>query len=173
MRRAVVVPADRRGLDACRALLVYDGPARRLVAGLKYRNDRRVLRWLADGMAQLLTPPPGAVVTWVPTTPARRRQRGFDQAALLARAIARRWHAPCVDLLVRRSRTPQTGRTLTERQHGVAFEVRPGRPLDTPVVLVDDVVTTGATLRSAAQALRRSGTPWIAALTAATTPRRR
>lgn len=167
-----MVAADRRGLDACRALLVYEGPARNLVARLKYRNDRRTLTWLADGMAGLLTPPPGTVVTWVPTTPGRRRQRGFDQAALLARAVARRWHVPCRDLLVRLPGTPQTGRTLRERHHGVPLALRRNQPFSRPIVLVDDVITTGTTIRSAAAALRSTGSPWIAALTAAATPRR-
>jgi predicted amidophosphoribosyltransferase len=139
---------------------------------VKYRNDRRVLAWLADAMSRLLTPPPDAVVTWVPTTPARRRQRGFDQAELLARALARRWDLSCRDLLVRRSGVPQTGRNLTERQQGVPFTVRRGRSIGTPVVLVDDVVTTGATLRSAATALREAGALWIGGMAAAATPRR-
>lgn len=172
LRRARAVAVDRRSLDTCRALLVYEGPARNLVARVKYRNDRRVLAWLADTMSRLLTPPPDAVVTWVPTTRARRHRRGFDQAELLARALARRWNLPCRDLLVRRPGVPQTGRTLTERQQGVPFTARRGQPIDTPVVLIDDVVTTGATLRSAAAALRAAGAPWIGGMAAAATPRR-
>lgn len=155
----------------CRSLLDYEGPARQLVARLKYRNDRSGLSWLADGMAALLAASPDMVVTWVPTTTARRRRRGFDQAALLARAIARRWRVPCADLLRRGDTAPQTGRTAAERHTGVAVALRhPTTPPPGTVVLVDDVLTTGATLRSVAEVLRSSGTTWIGALTAARTP---
>lgn len=158
------------GLDGCWSLLPYDGAGRELVARLKYRNDRAAIGWLADGMASLLAPPAGAVVTWVPTTRRRRRRRGFDQAALLARAVARRWRVPPVDLLRRDGGLAQTGRSRPERADGVPVEAR--RPLRSPgpVVLVDDVVTTGATLRSGADVLRRAGATWVGALTAARTP---
>jgi predicted amidophosphoribosyltransferase len=146
-----------------------------LVTGLKYRNDRAVLGWLADGLAGLLTPPAGAVVTWAPTSARRRSQRGYDQAELLARAVARRWRRPCRALLRRRPGPAQTGRSMTDRQGGVPLAPvasRAGRRrAPTHVVVVDDVVTTGATLRTAAVALRSAGVLWVAGLTAAATPR--
>lgn len=171
LRRAPNLAAPT-ACDVCRSLLAYEGPARRLVAGLKYRNDRVALGWLADGMAGLLVPPPGTVVTWVPTTGVRRRRRGFDQAELLARAVARRWRLPCRQLLVRRAGPAQTGRSLSDRLAGVALAVRPGRRVPAAVVVVDDVTTTGATLRSAALALRAGGATRLAVVTAAATPRR-
>lgn len=169
---AGAVPA---GLDACRSLLAYEGVGRLLVTHLKYRRDRAALRWLAAGMAALAPPPPGAVVTWVPTTAARRRRRGFDQAELLARAVARRWSVPCRPLLRRRPGPPQTGRSLADRRRGPALIARraaatgPGAP----VVVVDDVVTTGSTLEVAAGVLRSTGWGPIVGLTAARTPRHR
>ncbi|MGH9213137.1 MAG: hypothetical protein ACRD2C_21065 [Acidimicrobiales bacterium] len=159
------------GIDVCRALLRYDGPAKRLVTDLKYQNDRRALSHLADALAALLDPPPQAVVTWVPTTPTRRRRRGFDQAALLARAVARRWRCPCRNLLERQAGLPQTGRSMADRQRGVGLGVRTRRPLRSPVVVVDDVVTTGATVRCGALALRAAGAPWVGAIAIARTPR--
>jgi predicted amidophosphoribosyltransferase len=159
----------------CRSLLAYEGPARRLVAGLKYRNDRAALGWLADQMADLLRPAATSVVTWVPTTGRRRRRRGFDQAELLARALSRRWGLPCRPLLVRGAGPAQTGRSLSDRLVGVALAARGrGRRGSVPaaIVVVDDVTTTGATLRSAAAALRAGGATTIAAVTAAATPRR-
>jgi predicted amidophosphoribosyltransferase len=169
LRRAPAAPPPD-GLDACRALLVYEGASRRLVTGLKYRNDRAVLTWLAGRMAQLLVPPPGAVVTWAPTSRGRRRRRGYDQAELLARAVARRWGLPCGRLLARAAgAAPQTGHAVAERRAGPVF--RPSRPISGPVVVVDDVVTTGSTLEAAARALRPAGATWVAAVTAARTPR--
>src|SRR3546814_5304348 len=70
--------------DSCRALFAYDEVARPLVTGLKNRQRRDIVVWLADGLAAL--PWTADTVTWAPTSAARRRSRGFDQAELLARA---------------------------------------------------------------------------------------
>ncbi len=164
------------GLVWCRSLLELDGGGRELVARLKYRNARSSLRWLANGMAGLVGSPdragrPAVVVTWAPTTTARRRDRGFDQAELLARAVARRLHLPCRRLLVRRPGPHQTGRSLAERRHGIAFRAVGRPPRVAPaVLLVDDVVTSGSTLSAAAGAVRRAGAGPVFALTAARTP---
>ena len=98
------------GLDGWSALLRYDGEARALVTGLKNGQRRDLVAWLADGLVDLLPTPPEAVVTWAPTGPRRRRTRGFDQAELLARALARRWDLPCAALLQRLPGPPQAGR---------------------------------------------------------------
>jgi predicted amidophosphoribosyltransferase len=166
-------------LDLCRSLLAYEGAARELVARLKYRNDRAALAWLAGGMAALVQPPADVVVTWAPTSRRRRRQRGFDQAQLLASAVARRWGVPCRRLLDRAPGPHQTSLTSAARRRGPSFVAvppsgptsgaEPGR-LSVPVVVVDDVVTTGSTLTAAAWALRAAGVPWVGALTAARTP---
>jgi predicted amidophosphoribosyltransferase len=155
------------GLHRCHGLLAYEGDARVLLAALKYRNRRDVLTWLADGMALLLDPPPGAVVTWAPTTSLRRRARGFDQAELLARAVARRWDAPVRPLLRRRRGPSQTGRSAADRHRHPGFVVL-GRP-PARVVVVDDVSTTGATLAAAGRCLGAAGATEVIGLVAART----
>jgi len=150
------------------ALLTYDGAGRALVTALKYRNQRSALRLV--GRALAARAPRGGVdaVTWAPTAPARRRARGFDQAELLARAVARELRCACLPLLRRPPGPPQTGRSRAERLGGPTFEARP--PVPGRILLVDDVATTGATLRAASAALRQAGAADVTLLALAATP---
>ena len=161
-------------------LLAYEGVGREVVARFKYRNARSSLRWLAGGMADLVTAADRRggidVVTWVPTTADRRRARGFDQGRLLARAVARNLGLPCRPLLRRLPGPPQTGAGRHARLVGPRLALRsPSLGPRTPwapsapahVLLVDDVVTTGATLAAAAGILRRAGTTSVGAVVAA------
>jgi competence protein ComFC len=168
---SLAVPA---GLVACRALLAYDGPGRDLVARLKYRNARSALPWLASGMAALTVAAGDEVdvVTWAPTTGQRRRERGFDQAELLARRVARELGRPAVALLRREPGPHQTGLRLAERRAGPRFRPRRAAARAAPrhhVLLVDDVVTSGATLTRAARVLTGAGAATVVGLAAART----
>ena len=132
-----------------------------MVLGLKYRNRRQVARHLAGLVVNAIVAAGDHhtvdVVTWAPTSDARRRSRGFDQGELVARHVARQLGVPCRRLLSRSGPTgTQTGRTRIERLHGPEFVARPGLE-GRQVIVVDDVVTTGATLRAAAAALRHAG----------------
>lgn len=145
------------GVDQAVALLAYEGAAATLVAALKYRNARRLVPWLADALAEVVSCAwPGAPdqVTWAPTVAAHRRRRGFDQAELLAVGVARRLGVAPVRLLARHGSQTQTGRGQIERAAGPKFvAVGVGRS----VLLVDDVMTTGSTASAAAAALRAGG----------------
>jgi predicted amidophosphoribosyltransferase len=156
------------------AIIAYEGVGRELLARLKYRDARQAVAPLADALAARAAEARGLIdtsvidtVTWIPTTDRRRRERGFDQAELLARAVARRLGRPCRRLLRRLGDDHQTGRTRSERLLGprlVAVGVVP-----TNVLLIDDVVTTGATVRAAVEVLTAAGAvsvqPWVAAAT--------
>ena len=155
-------------VDRCLALLSFEGPAADLVAGLKYRNQRAPLAGLGRAMADRAQAAGGGVastVTWIPTTPAHRRDRGFDQAQLLARHVASALRLPLARLLVRDPGPPQTGRRRVERLAGP--RMRPVRRASGLVLAVDDVVTTGATTSAAAASLRRAGADEVWVLAAA------
>lgn len=110
------------------------------------------------------------VVTWAPTSNRRRRERGYDQAEVLARAVARRLRLPSRHLLTRAPGSPQTGRSRKERiREAPRFRARPTlRGLR--VVVIDDVVTTGSTLRSAKAALTEGGYRVVLLVAVAATP---
>lgn len=161
------------GLDGFGSLFAYQGAARRLVVDLKYRNARTIVRVVAPPLAELartavLDGPPIDAVTWAPTSAARRRGRGYDQARLLAEAVARELRLPSRRLLDRRGAAPQTGQTRQQRLDGPTFVPRARVPAS--VLLIDDVRTSGATLSAAARALRRRGAIWIIAVCLAQTP---
>lgn len=159
------------------ALVAYEGAGAQLVTALKHRDGRRAVPVVAaDLAAQIGDVGPHWVVCWAPTSPGRRRRRGYDQSELLARAVARRLGVPCAAMLdrTRDSRT-QTGATRLERLDGVAFvPSRTARRLspqpDGGVVVIDDVCTTGATLRAAVTALAGLGWPSIRPVAVARTP---
>jgi ComF family protein len=159
-------------VDTCRAVLAYEGAGRELVARLKYRNARASLSWLAGEMAMLVDRHDIDVVTWIPTTAARRRARGFDQAELLARDVSRRLRLPCRSLLVRTAGPPQTGRSGIQRHMGPSLATR-RRASPHRVLLVDDVVTTGTTVDVASRVLKAAGTRHVTVVAAARTPLKR
>ena len=164
-------PIVVEGAASCRSAFVYDDHARALLLALKYRNRRDAVSFLAAEVAALIDVR-ADVVTWVPTTTARRRARGFDQAELLARAVGRRIGLPVRPLLRRLDTRPQTGRDVVERRDGLRFAARSRKRRRASVVLIDDIGTTGATLQAAALALGGPDGPVIHARTVAWTPRR-
>jgi predicted amidophosphoribosyltransferase len=166
---ALVAPAGAP-FPACFA---YAGAGRSVVAALKYRNARAVAPWVAGRLAGVverdLAGEPVGVVTWAPTGVDRRRHRGFDQGELLARALGRELHRPVRRLLARPiGRGPQTGRSRAQRLNGPAF-VAHRSVVAAHVLVVDDVVTTGATLRAARRALIAAGAASVRCVAVAAT----
>ena len=148
--------------DLAVVAVAYEGIARRLILNLKYHNRRQVVTVLVDLLAQkVLERAPNFaavcdVVTWAPTGTARARRRGLDQSELLARRLARVLDVPCRRLLIKTSTNVQTGASRELRLRGSVFSARK-LGVNSHVMVVDDVVTTGTTLRCAADALRKAG----------------
>ena len=147
----------------------YAGAMRELIVAMKYASSRWVVPMLADVWVERH----GHVcdvdaVTWVPTTRARMRDRGYDQSELIARRISRHMGLPCVALLRRIDDRAQTGRSASERREGAQFIARRSRY--GRVLVIDDVVTTGATLHHSLDALRASGTRMVTCAAIAATP---
>jgi ComF family protein len=166
-------------LVAAAALCYYTPPIETAIKRLKYKGGQAVApalaalvaapprpTWLQPGAATLLLP--------VPLHPARERERGFNQAALLAAALAPHLDLPCDPhphylRRVRRTR-PQVGLNSEQRRQNVAgaFACDPAPALrDARIVLVDDVYTTGATMQDCARALREAGAARVYAFTIA------
>lgn len=153
------------------AALVYRFPVDRLLPRFKFHGDLAAGRLLSQLMAQAFAdaPRPQALVP-VPLHPSRLRRRGYDQALELARPLARAFALPLhADALRRvRATSAQSELDAASRRHNVrsAFFARAGG-LPGHVALVDDVMTTGATLAECARALQRAGVSrvdvWVAA----------
>jgi len=179
-----VASAEDRSSGACElaiwAPLAYEGPAAALVRALKFRGARGLADVMAAPIAAGAPPwlvgggpgPPPRLVP-VPLHPARRRRRGFNQAALLASALATRTGLEVDDCLERRGAAgTQLGRDRAERATAMMQVVRARRRAPPLAVLVDDVVTTGATLGACAAALRGAGASEVRAVAYARTPGR-
>lgn len=149
-------------LAATRAAFVYAFPVDRLLPRLKFHQGLAAGRLLSQLAAEAFAhaPRPDALVP-VPLHRSRLRARGYDQALELARPLARALGVPLRDDLLRRVRAtaPQSRLDAPARRRNLrgAFAVDTGTPLPAHVALFDDVMTTGATLHAAADALRRAG----------------
>ncbi|WP_135502705.1 ComF family protein [Roseovarius aestuariivivens] len=165
-----------RPWDHGRAALLYRDNARRLVLALKHgdRHDivRLATRWMAQAAGPLLAA--DTLIAPVPLHRLRLLSRRFNQSALLAQGLARvTGHAYCPDLLLRRKRTKTLDGLGFEARFSMlqdAITVHPRRATllhNRPVLLVDDVMTSGATLSASAQACHAAGASGVAILTLA------
>lgn len=143
------------------ARTTHAGVAKDLVHHLKFERAVAASKPMARAMASLLpSSTRSCLITAVPTASSRVRMRGYDQAAVLARRIARITKASYSPLLARTTQTRQLGASRLQRHMQLkdAFYVpHEARCRDQTVILVDDVMTTGSSLEAAAEALRASG----------------
>jgi ComF family protein len=136
-------------------LFEHGGEIRDAILQLKYEGKKQLSRSLAEMAAKELRQFDVCnVVTWAPTTPPRRQERGFDQSELIARHLASRIGVHHQRLLRRENNGRQTGSGREERLARPSFVSRP-QLQGKYVWVIDDVMTTGATMRAAAEALVR------------------
>jgi ComF family protein len=166
---AADLPVGIVQLEWCAA---FSGPARAALHALKYDGELRLVGPLAELMAERWRRAAvgGDLLVPVPVHAERRRQRGFDQAELLARACSRILDVPVINALERSTKTAaqhQLGRRARAGNVGQAFSVvgsERSRLNGRWVIVVDDVVTTGATLAGCARVLYEAGAAAVSAL---------
>lgn len=154
-------------LDQLQAGALYSGVAKDLIWKLKSCGARAAAGRMAVCLSPFLSQADYSVITPVPTATGRVRGRGYDQAKLLARELSRRSYLRYGDHLRRVGHTRQVGTSRHRRrsQLETAFRaVNPAMLREEHVLLVDDVMTTGATLESAAAVLRAAGVRRVSAM---------
>jgi ComF family protein len=159
--------------DDARAAFEYRFPLDRLVQRFKFAGDLAVGRWLASRMARALEGERPDVLVVPPLAAARLRERGFNQALELAKALSRALAVRCDASAVTKVRAtdpqPGLGRKARARNLRDAFRVR-GDVRGLHVAIVDDVLTTGATAQELARVLKAAGAARVSVWAAARTP---
>ena len=175
-------------LSSVRSAVWLSDEAREIVHHLKYEGYRALASEIAEIIVRCLPQPPRGVLVPIPLGKRRLRSRGYNQAEEIARALADQWNLPLAGGLLRRTRDTRTQTALApeEREENVkgAFASpsmvpqRPSAPLamvtdgdvrrcrrSGAIILIDDVLTTGATLAAAARSLEQAGWKQVGAVT--------
>ncbi|WP_156756695.1 ComF family protein [Actinokineospora pegani] len=158
---AAPFPVHRPHLPPTTAAAAYAGPARRLVIAAKERNRRDLYPVIAAALVSGVPPARPLTLVPVPSRPAASRRRGGPHMTAIAREVGGRVGLPVAEpLVLGRGARDSVGLGARERGRNLArhLRVRPEALPDTPVVLVDDVLTTGASAVACARALRGHGT---------------
>jgi ComF family protein len=158
--------ATKWGIDGLISLTYYSGPIRGLIRQLKYRGatvtQELISRLLFEYVRHESIYLPPAIITPIPLHPHNLRRRGFNQAEIIATALSMQLSYPQVVDVVQRQRQTVSQTTLAKQQRQQnmrgAFRVSDGQQIKgADFILVDDVFTTGATLREATKTLKRAG----------------
>jgi competence protein ComFC len=136
----------------------YDGLPKKLIQSLKFERARSAAGPLAALITPLLSPGDFDIVTAVPPAPARYRERGFNHAELIARRVATDLGLPYRPLIARISNERQLGHSRRERLEQAKHSFLAWQSLNYErILIIDDVLTTGATLSACASALKQAG----------------
>ncbi len=170
-----------QSLESVLSAVWLGAEAREMIHHLKYEGYTALADAIADVIRRAAPHPPTGVLVPVPLGARRRRARGYNQATAIARALSARWRLPVWEHVLARSRDTRSQTSLSpgERRSNVsgAFvatappptfgkrETGSGKRRGPSVILVDDVLTTGATLAAAASALEGAGWPTVSAVT--------
>lgn len=154
--------------DGCASIVDHSGDARRIVTGFKDCGERRlgpiIARMMADNLAPAWRTEASAIV-YIPDTAKARRLRGFDHSEELARELARLTAVPCLSAFERPANKDQRALTRLGRFANMAGSITVKPEIEATqiahVILIDDVLTTGATLFAASDALRAAGAATI------------
>lgn len=156
---------ERSEIGACLAPLKYEGIVREALLNYKFHGSQSRCTGFGDILAQAAAEHFGGefdLVTYVPVSKKRKQERGYDQSYLLARETCRHWSVTPETLLQKTKDNPAQS-SLSSREErqknvaGVYVAVNGDKIKDKRILLIDDILTTGATLREAARVLRAAG----------------
>lgn len=165
VRRCRECAGRRLAFASARAAVHYDDAVRLFVAAWKERELRRLVTAAVSVVLEVIPPPRGEAVTFVPPDPDRGLKRGHHPPRELAKALACQWELPLVTPLRRRAAKRQRGLSRAERRRNVTGVFAAGARVPRTLVLVDDVFTSGATANAAASALRKGGAQRVEVVT--------
>lgn len=161
--------------DEARSAVNFDGRAKALVHRFKYGSAQYLAEYFAEFMLDVLFRSNWDfdAFTYVPMHKKRQKERGYNQAQLLAKALSGRTDAPCSDLLVKSVETPNQAKSnrserMANLKGSFSCSVKPPEH----VVLIDDVMTTGSTANECSRVLKKAGAKVVYVLTFASVPER-
>ncbi|HSW74863.1 MAG TPA: phosphoribosyltransferase family protein [Candidatus Saccharimonadales bacterium] len=161
----------KTGLDDVLVFTLYEGLAQKLLHASKFERASAGLTQIAEMVATL--PVPEGVITYLPTANQRVRQRGHDHARRIARDVSRLKRQPFLSLILRINNERQAGASALARTTHMqaAFRITEAKNLnDQRAIVIDDVITTGASMAAAAKLLKQAGAAKVYGVAFAWTP---